>query len=472
MLWRDARNKPPVGGAVWLPVIWIFFVGSRFVSQWLSLFGVVVGSPGTSPADGSFIDALFFLVLIVAGSIVLIRRKIALSFLIRHNVWLTIFFVYSFLAIGWSDFPFVAFKRWIKVLGHPVMALIILTEGDRVAALRTVLKRSAYLHIPLSILFIKYYPQWGRGFDQWTGQAMNRGVNLNKNELGYVCMVFSLFFFWNLLSARRLQQQKKPREEVLLSIAFLAMIWWLFSMAGSATAVACTLLGAATMVVVASPLVSKRFIGTYLIVTVLIVALSEITFGVYANVLDLLGRDASLTDRTEIWQDLFAVDINPVIGAGFESFWLGPRLDALWKKWWWHPNQAHNGYIETYLNLGWLGVFILTGVLIATFRKCRLELLRNVDFGRFRLGVLLAILTYNYTEASFKGVHLVWTLFYMIAIDYPISADATRLHSFRMTPHKSPRFGRRGVRRNWGGSRWRGCAHGAGDRWRPGTSGT
>jgi hypothetical protein len=38
----------------------------------------------------------------------------------------TIFFVYCFLAIFWSDFPFVAFKRWIKVLGQPIMALIVL----------------------------------------------------------------------------------------------------------------------------------------------------------------------------------------------------------------------------------------------------------------------------------------------------------------------------------------------------------
>jgi hypothetical protein len=29
------------------------------------------------------------------------------------------------------------------------------------------------------------------------------------------------------------------------------------------------------------------------------------------------------------------------------------------------------------------------------------------------------ILAYNFTEATFKGVHLVWTVFYLIAIDYP-----------------------------------------------------
>jgi hypothetical protein len=31
----------------------------------------------------------------------------------------------------WSDFPFAAFKRWIKVLGLPMMVLILATDGRR-----------------------------------------------------------------------------------------------------------------------------------------------------------------------------------------------------------------------------------------------------------------------------------------------------------------------------------------------------
>jgi O-antigen ligase len=90
----------------------------------------------------------------------------------------------------------------------------------------------------------------------------------------------------------------------------------------------------------------------------------------------------------------------------------------MWARWWWHPNQAHNGYIETYLNLGWVGVAILVAVLVATFRKSRHELLRDLDLGRLRFGFLFVIIAYNYTEAAFKGVHLVWTMFHLVAIDY------------------------------------------------------
>jgi hypothetical protein len=82
-------------------------------------------------------------------------------------------------------------------------------------------------------------------------------------------------------------------------------------------------------------------------------------------------------------------------------------------------NQAHNGYLETYLTLGLLGLFMLIAWIIASFRKIRLELLRNVEFGRFRLGFLAAVVVYNWTEASFKTLHPMWFVFYLIALDYP-----------------------------------------------------
>src|SRR5579862_8015311 len=105
LLWRHSRKSAHTSGALWLPVIWIFLVGSKFVSQWLELFGVRIGA--TSQEDGSPLDATVFLLLILAGIVVLlIRRRVTLSYFVRNNVWLTIFLVYCFLAIAWSDFPF------------------------------------------------------------------------------------------------------------------------------------------------------------------------------------------------------------------------------------------------------------------------------------------------------------------------------------------------------------------------------
>ncbi len=43
------------------------------------------------------------------------------------------------------------------------MALIFLTEPDAKEAMVTLMKRCAYIVVPVSILFIKYYPCLGRG---------------------------------------------------------------------------------------------------------------------------------------------------------------------------------------------------------------------------------------------------------------------------------------------------------------------
>ncbi|PYV66556.1 MAG: exopolysaccharide biosynthesis protein, partial [Acidobacteria bacterium] len=121
---RDIRERPDVTGALWIPLIWFLIICSRQASEWLNTFGLHVGA--ITLEEGSPLDRCVYFGLIAAGTYVLSKRHVQLSEIIRQNQWLTIFFVYCFLAIFWSDFPFVAFKRWIKVLGHPIMALIIL----------------------------------------------------------------------------------------------------------------------------------------------------------------------------------------------------------------------------------------------------------------------------------------------------------------------------------------------------------
>ena len=42
--------------------------------------------------------------------------------------------------------------------------------------------------------------------------------------------------------------------------------------------------------------------------------------------------------------------LNPIIGFGYESFWLGDRLQYMAEHWG-ITSQAHNGYLEMYLNM-------------------------------------------------------------------------------------------------------------------------
>ena len=197
-------------------------------------------------------------------------------------------------------------------------------------------------------------------------------------------------------------------------------IWWLLSMAHSSTSLVSLFIGLVIVVILGRQFVDKQLIGTYLIIAVIVFVVAESAFGIYSSAIQLLGKDPTLTDRTLLWSELLKVENNPLFGTGFESFWLGERFQKFATSRWWQPNQAHNGYLETYLNLGLVGLFLLVGLLIATFWKSRRELLTNFQFGRFRLGFLLALIAYNWTEASFKNISATWFVFYIIALDYPL----------------------------------------------------
>src|SRR5713101_6808038 len=191
LFWRDSKQQPKVSSAVWIPCILMLILGSRPISQWLN--------PGTFQStddllEGSPTDGMVCLGLIAAGWLVLWRRQLPWRELFRNNVWLFLFFLYCALSVLWSDFPFVAFKRWIKGLGGPMMALILLSDRAPVEAVETLIKRCAYVLIPLSIVLIKYYPNLGKSYSEWTGAAYYTGVTTNKNMLGYLLFVFGLFF--------------------------------------------------------------------------------------------------------------------------------------------------------------------------------------------------------------------------------------------------------------------------------------
>ena len=131
---RDFRETRNVTGALWIPLLWVLLIGSRPVSQWLNIFGLTAISSTTD--EGTPIDAVIYFTLIVLGCYILNRRHVNLTEVFRNNGWLMAFLLYCFLATLWSDIPFTAFKRWIKVLGHPVMVLVVFTEPDPAEAIQ------------------------------------------------------------------------------------------------------------------------------------------------------------------------------------------------------------------------------------------------------------------------------------------------------------------------------------------------
>ena len=159
LLVRDVRRRPDVSAASWLVVLWAVIFASRPVSSWFQ------SGPAVSSVDayleGSPVDRAVFLLLIAIGYVALLRRRLPLGTLVRQNAWLFVFYGFWALSVLWSEYPFVAFKRWFKDFGSVVMVLLLLTDRNPVETVKAFFVRSAYLLVPMSVLFVRFYPEIG-----------------------------------------------------------------------------------------------------------------------------------------------------------------------------------------------------------------------------------------------------------------------------------------------------------------------
>jgi exopolysaccharide production protein ExoQ len=423
-LFRWDRKKHPQQptGAMWVPLLWVLIIASRFVSEWLSGTSASMSSGG-GYEEGSPIDRIIFFGLIILGTLILISRKVKVGQILSENKGLVIFLGFSLLSLAWSDYSFVAFKRWIKVLGHPIMVLVLLTEPQPAESMKALLRRTAYVLITLSVTLIKYVPELGRGFSGWTGAGLNTGVTTNKNALSCLCLVVGLFLVWTLLMRLK---EKPANGGVMVPLSLLGATLWLLNGAESSTGLVCFIVGTAVLVLLHSRSLQleKRAFGAYLVVTLLFVG-SLYLAGVNKMVIEALGEDSTLTGRTEVWDDVMALHDSPILGAGFESFWLGPRIAFLWDKYWWHPNQAHNGYIETYINLGAAGLVVFAIAIFSSYRKIRVAYGRSIPLASLWFTYLVVMLLYNFTEATFKALHLLFFLFFLVSVEYSHKKDVS-----------------------------------------------
>jgi O-antigen ligase len=105
-----------------------------------------------------------------------------------------------------------------------------------------------------------------------------------------------------------------------------------------------------------------------------------------------------------------------MIGEGYGGFWLGPRLEALWDRYMWDPTESHNGYIETYLELGFIGLTLLLLIFYNWSKAIKKELIASYDLARMDVLFFTVIISYNVVEAAMKGEHPMWFLTLLLCI--------------------------------------------------------
>jgi O-antigen ligase len=422
----DHQRNPRSSFALWLPTVWMLYAGSRPLAYWFN--PEAVAAHEIDYADGSAVDRNFLSICIVLGLFVLARRARRVSAILSDNRSLLVFFSYLAVSLLWSDFFTVSLKRWVRITGDLVMVLIVLSESQPLESIKAIFRRSAFVLLPLSIVLIKYFRDVGVAYSEDGAQTMWIGVTSHKNVLGYVVMGLGLCFAGNIGAAWK-------SRKVWLDAFLLAMTLWLLggsSSSRSETSMLGFLLGIAVLVAFYLAPKDPDRIRAYrtTVVTILVVILLSVSLGqsFFQSVVSNLGRDTTLTGRTDIWKAVLAIGPrNPLLGRGYGSFWIGTLGNDVWRQSniYGRYNQSHNGYIDIYIELGLVGLTLLAWLTWAAYRDIGRALGPHFEYGLFRMTFLLVILIHNITESSFaRPTHFVWFVFLLVCTNVRVASPS------------------------------------------------
>jgi len=415
---------------IWVPYVWLFIASTRGLSNWFQSGSHTAIDPDVS---GSPLDRAVLTLLILLAFIVLHSRAERTRQILSRNKWLIVLFFYMLASVLWSNFPAISFRRCMRSMGTFVVVLVVLTEGEPLEAMGTLLRRLYLVCIPLSIVAIKYFRNIGVYYN-WSGvEEQWMGLSTDKNSLGQVAMCSGLFFTWRIL-------QNWNRQRLSVDLLLLVLTLWLLR--GSKTSHSSTaIIGFIIGVVVLFGLQyikkraadAKRIILGATMALILLAPLGYLAFEAFDTtpvgmVLEATGRDMTLTDRTLLWADVLNnAAKSPVAGVGFGAFWVGEIGYAMYplpnwsrKTPGWRPGEAHNGYVDIYVDLGLIGLALVLIIISVGFAGALDDLQNEFEMGRIRLVLLLSIIMNNITESTLlKGPYSLWFLFLLVAVNIP-----------------------------------------------------
>lgn len=383
------------------------------------------GSAGDA-ADGSLIDRVFYLGLSIVGIGILAKRNIAWAGIRQANAWIVALLLYALLSVVWSHYPYISLKRVIKVAGTFVMALVVMSEAQPLEGMLSIIRRCSYIHFPMSLLAVKWYRDLGVSWD-WEGTVESwKGIAASKNVLGQVVMMGTMVFIIDLIRHR---QERRP---IALDLLFVGT--GLYLLKGSPHTVSVTSVTVfafglfvllALRSLAAAPSRARLLAGScaagILALCAIVVIHSVVMFSAHSmlgKIITTFGRDITLTERTLIWHDIYRVaDASPLVGIGCGGFWIGREANIPWNaNMSWVLAEGHNGYVDTYLQLGWLGVGLVIGGIVSGIRSAFRSMAADYTLACFQLTVLLIVILVNITETTFlRGDHNLWFA-YMFAV--------------------------------------------------------
>jgi O-antigen ligase len=148
---------------------------------------------------------------------------------------------------------------------------------------------------------------------------------------------------------------------------------------------------------------------------------SEVSSFGFERLSYFLYHDSTLTGRTIIW-DFSETEIarSPLIGWGYQSFWLVPNSPAYFEA----PGfvklmpNSHNGYYDTILEMGYVGLALLIAFILATLHGVGRVADRDPGRARLVLSLALFVILWNFFESIWmRGFEFLWVMFVIVAAE-------------------------------------------------------
>jgi len=389
----------------------------------------VQGDKTDATDSSSLVRALFFPAYGCSVALLALNPGEVLKTFLRQPLLILILWVVG-ASLLWSINPDQTFRRFIA-LSFTTLGGVILAARWKWAGLAEIMATALTILAVISLVLCLFVPSFGRMHELFPGAW--RGLWIEKNALGNMMTIG----FMSCAAAALLE----PRR---------ARLWWpaaglcllLVLASTSKTSLVSCLLGCCGLglvwVVRRGP--AGRVLGTYgALVGLLILGF----VGLFASgaVLAALGKDATLTGRTQIWAAVMRrIQDRPWLGYGYGAVWddTSPWSPLAWiiKQAGFRPFHAHNSWLQQWLDLGVAGLIAWALYFVETCTRAMVALYRSPG-AYLAIPFLLVYAMTSLTESiavTFNDCR--WLFFVAIAARLAIPDEAAPRRPAR---HPSPR---------------------------------
>jgi len=323
----------------------------------------------------------------------------------------------------WSQVP-VNSLRYACCYGMDTLLAICLVTVFTLEELMQLLKMAGVAVVVCSAVMVLAFPQFGI-VHQLDHAGAWQGIFSEKNDAAK-----NLMFLLTPVMGTQFFERR--------NLLYAALLLPFIAMSGSESALVALLLMAVFVVYQAA---FRRLSGKSATFAATLTAVA-MTTGLWALVVEwtqitaMLGRDATLTGRTEIWALLLeAGRERPWLGYGYQAFWTGLEGESgkIYETLHWVFTYAHNGLLEVWLQLGWVGLALVIFALTQALRNAaRLMRGEGTEGAQWLLSLLALTLLYNLDEGTILFTRsLVSMLFVLMYVGLAKTAAPQRVLAAR-----------------------------------------